>query len=680
MTGTRRVAIVQARTGSTRLPGKVLARLGEFSALGLIVHRLRGATSVDAIAVAVPTGPTDDDLARHAESIGVPVVRGPEHDVLSRFVHAAEHMGADVVVRITGDCPLIDPGLVDATVERLLSSGADYASNVDPPTFPDGLDVEAMQMTALLDAANRASSDHDREHVTAFLRDPANGYTHAAVTGDVDWSRERWTLDTEADLAVLQRVLAEIGHADFSWRDVLHLRLRRPEIFSLAERPSAAGREGQSTGQALWERAQQVIPGGSMLLSKKPDLTLPGRWPVYFAGSQGCTVTDLDGRSFFDFLYMGLGTNVLGYRHPEVDSAVADAIARGNHTTLLSPEEVELAERLTDLHPWSDMARFTRSGGEAVAVAVRIARAASGREKVLFCGYHGWHDWYLAANLRSPDALDEHLIPGLSPYGVPSSLTGTAFSFRQNDLSTFQRLADEHRPGVIIMEVMRNEPPAPGFLEAIREAASRLGSVLIFDECTSGFRETFGGLHKKFEVNPDIAVFGKALGNGYAVAAVVGRREVMECAAESFISSTFWTGRIGSSAALKALDVMERERSWEYLTRIGDRVARGWEAVAASHGVPLHVTGMAPLPAFLIGVDGQSDAYRTLVSQEMLDAGFLAGGAYYASLAHSEALVDRYLEALDPAISRVARCIAGRESVDGVLAEGSAVVGFGRLN
>ena len=241
-----------------------------------------------------------------------------------------------------------------------------------------------------------------------------------------------------------------------------------------------------------------------MLLSKRSEMYLPQGWPAYFDRTQGCSIWDLDGREFTDMSLMGVGTNILGYSHPEVDQAVLDTVRKGNLSTLNAPEEVYLAEKLIELHPWADMARYARSGGEICAIAVRIARAATGKDKVAFCGYHGWHDWYLAANLGEDDSLDGHLLPGLDPNGVPRALVGTSIPFQFNNLEQLTNiLRGDPEIGAIYMEVQRSDPPAPGFLEGVRTLATQHNAVLIFDECTSGFRETFGGIHKKYKVEPE---------------------------------------------------------------------------------------------------------------------------------------------------------------------------------
>ena len=431
-------------------------------------------------------------------------------------------------------------------------------------------------------------------------------------------------------------------------------------------------------GQDLWQRARRRIAGGNMLLSKRPEMFLPDGWPAYFSRAEGCHVWDLDGRQLIDMSLMSVGTNTLGYGNRAVDDAVRRVVDLGNMSTLNAPEEVELAERLIALHPWADMARFARTGGEANAIAIRIARAASGRDGVAICGYHGWHDWYLAANLGDAAGLDGHLLPGLDPAGVPRHLLGSIHPFAYNDIAALTALVRDHAIGVIKMEVSRNADPAPGFLAAVRDLASANGIVLIFDECTSGFRQSFGGLHKLYGVDPDMAVFGKALGNGYAVTAVIGTEAVMQAAQTSFISSTFWTERIGSAAALATLDEMERLTSWEAITATGRDITARWKTLAARHGLSITTSGLPALTSFAFPGDNAL-GYKNSITQEMLKSGYLAATAVYTCTAHTPAIVDGYFDALDPVFALIADCEAGRDLatlLDGPVCHG----GFKRLN
>jgi len=672
------VAIVQARMGSTRFPNKVMRPICGVPMIGLLLGRLSQAKRIEQIVLATSSDPRNDLLVQYVRNLGFEVYRGSEDDVLDRYYQAAKMAEADVVVRITGDCPLIDPKLVDAVVTLFLETGVDYASNTMPPTYPDGLDVAVFTFKALETAWHQAIEPRQREHVTPYIRETGR-FTRVNHTHETDCSNERWTVDEPDDFEVVRKIFEHFNpRRDFSWLEVLALRQECPELF--AANRHLIRNEGLclGTGQKLWKRAKRVIPGGNMLLSKRAEMFLPERWPAYFSRAKGCRVWDLDGHEYIDMSIMGIGTNTLGYGHPEVDGAVRDVIATGNMSTFNCPEEVYLAERLVELHPWADMVRLARSGGEANAIGIRIARAASGRDKVAFCGYHGWHDWYLAANLGDEQSLDGHLLPGLEPKGVPRSLRGSVLPFNYNDFSELEALVHKHDIGVIKMEVSRNMGPKEGFLEDVRQLATDRDIVLIFDECTSGFRQTFGGLHKYYGVEPDMAIFGKALGNGYAISAVVGRREVMEVAQSTFISSTFWTERIGPAAALKTLEVMEREKSWERITGTGRDIGRRWLALAKKHDLPIQVRGLPALSSFNFMVPDMLK-YKTLITQEMLKKGYLAANLIYVCTEHTPEVVDAYFDELDPIFALIAECESGR-SVDDLLEGPVCHAGFKRLN
>ena len=430
-------------------------------------------------------------------------------------------------------------------------------------------------------------------------------------------------------------------------------------------------------GQKLYSKAKQIVAGGNMLLSKRPEMFLPEQWPSYFSKSKGCEVWDLDGNKYIDTLMMP-GTNSLGYNYEEIDEAVKDTINSGNMSTLNAPEEVELTERLVELHPWADMARFARSGGEANSVAIRLARAASGKDNVAFCGYHGWHDWYLASNLSDTKGLDGHLLPGLNPHGVPKNLKDSVHPFEYNNFDKLEELVKTKNIGVIKMEVYRNKEPENNFLHRVRKLANQHNIVLVFDECTSGFRKNYGGLHKLYDVEPDVAMFGKALGNGYAVTAVLGKREVMQAAEKSFISSTFWTERIGSSAALATLKAMDKEKSWEKITSTGENVNQEWLKLSQEFELPITISGLAALTTFTFKSDNAL-AYKTLITQEMLKKGYLAATAVYVCTAHTPDIIKTYLENLKPIFQTIKECEEGRDVMK--LLEGPiAHNGFKRLN
>jgi glutamate-1-semialdehyde 2,1-aminomutase len=408
-------------------------------------------------------------------------------------------------------------------------------------------------------------------------------------------------------------------------------------------------------GQQLYRRAKAILPGGAQLLGKRAEMYLPELWPAYYERASGCEVWDLDGRRYLDFTMVGIGTSVLGYADPDVERAVVAAVRASPMNTLNAPEEVELAERLLELHPWADMVGYARTGGEIMAKAIRIARAATGRDEIAFSGYHGWHDWYLSVNL-SGEGLAGHLLPGLAPEGVPKGLAQTTHPFAYGDLDALGRIVDQRgkRLAAIVMEPVRESGPPPGFLEGVRAVAKRIGAVLIFDEITSGFRVVTGGAHLSLGIEPDMATFAKAMANGFAMAAVVGRRDVMEAVSRTFISSAFFTERVGPAAALATVEKHRRLDAGSILIATGRRVQEGWRRAAERAGLPLVVSGIPPLASFSFA-DADAPALTTLFIQELLSRGFLASDRFYPTVRHEEAHVAAYLEAVDAAFATIAR-------------------------
>lgn len=432
-------------------------------------------------------------------------------------------------------------------------------------------------------------------------------------------------------------------------------------------------------GQNLYEKAKRLIPGGTMLLSKRPEMFLPDYWPSYYSEAKGCIIKDLDGKDLIDMSIMGIGTNTLGYGNENVDNAVMETVRKGNMSSLNCPEEVYLAEKMVELNPWADMVRFARSGGEANSIAIRIARAATGKDKVAICGYHGWHDWYLSANHNGGDELSGHLISGLSPKGVPKNLKNTVFPFNYNNFEELETIVNTQDIGVIKMEVVRNFGPEDNFLQKVRDLATKNNIVLIFDECTSGFRETFGGIYKKYGVEPDMAMYGKTIGNGYALTAVVGKRSVMETAQTSFISSTFWTERIGPTAALATLDEMEKIKSWEIITETGKKMQEGWNNLADNNGLSISIAGIPALSTFSFNSENNLH-YKTYITQEMLKKGFLASTHFYASVAHEEKHLNSYFENLNEVFKTINKCETGDKYIEDLLDGPVCHSGFKRLN
>jgi glutamate-1-semialdehyde 2,1-aminomutase len=429
-----------------------------------------------------------------------------------------------------------------------------------------------------------------------------------------------------------------------------------------------------------YERGKRRIAGLTQLLSKRPDQFAPGVWPTYFSKACGTEIWDLDGCHYLDMSISGIGANVLGYCDSEVDSAVIKSVQSGNSSSLNAPEEIELAELLCDIHSWADKVRFTRSGGEALAVAVRIARAQTGRDRIAFCGYHGWSDWYLAANLSSDDSLSGHLLPGLSPLGVPKGLRGTALPFRYNKIDELKAIFELY-PGevaAVVMEPLRNEMPEQGFLEEVKLLTKSAGAILVFDEVSSGFRLNPGGAHLQIGIEPDMAVFAKAISNGYPMAAIIGKSEVMDAVERTFISSTYWTDRIGPAAALATIKKYQRENVHLHLSAIGKTVQDFWIQAAKEADLSINVYGIYPMSYFSFnGLEAQ--AMMTFYVQEMLKHGFLASNRFYANYAQHPEHLEKFGIAMRKVFNDIA-FFSNQGSIANQLIGGISQPGFHRLN
>ena len=645
-------AIIQARMGSTRLPGKSLADLAGKPMALRVVERVRRSRLANLTALATTTDAADDPLASAAADWGALCVRGHPTDVLDRYRQAAEVLDADVIARVTGDCPMLDPDVLDQVIERFLAGDCDYASNVLRYTYPDGLDVEVFSRAALERAWREAEKPSEREHVTPYLRLHPS-FRRASVENAVDLSGRqlRWTVDDPADLTFARAVYRELGD-DFGMNDVLALLERRPELLTMNN--ASSSNEGyyrslydQATTappaprrlerSAEWfERAKQVIPGCAQTFSKGHTQHIPGVSPLLLQRGQGCRVWDVDGNEYIDYI-QGLLPNILGYAHPEVNAAASAQYAQGHSFSLPHPLEIELAERLTRLIPCAEMVRFGKNGSDATSGAVRAARAYTGRDRVACCGYHGWQDWYIGSTPRNA--------------GVPQAVRDLTHKFAYNDLKSLETTLEAH-PGefaAVILEPFNFTEPQPGFLQGVKDLAHRHGALLIFDEICVGFHFGLGGAQKLFGVTPDLACFGKAMGNGYPIACVVGRTDVMNVFAEIFFSFTFG-GEVASLAAtMKVLDLLEQTDALARIESQGRRIQDGFNTLAASAGLS-HRFRCVGRPNWslvqYLGADGKDCLLtRSLFQQEAVKRGVLLLATHNMSAAHGDADVEQTLEA-----------------------------------
>lgn len=427
-----------------------------------------------------------------------------------------------------------------------------------------------------------------------------------------------------------------------------------------------------------WNIAKKLIPGGNMILSKRPQMMLPDHWPVYYKQTKGCKIRDIDGNEFYDLSLMGVGTNVLGYRNKYIDRKIIKVIKEGNISSLNNLYEVKLAKELLKIHPWANQAKFARTGGEANAMAIRIARAATKNGKIAVCGYHGWHDWYLAANIKNKNNLNSHLLKNIPVNGVPKELKKNIFTFEFNDFDRLKYLVETKKVKIIKMEVRRNYEPKKNFLKKVRNLSNKHKVVLIFDECTSGFRQTLGGLHKTYKVNPDMAIFGKALGNGYPINAIIGKKKFMKFAEKTFISSTFLSEAIGPAAALETIKFMKKNKTYNLILKKGVEVKKKWKSISINSGVKIEIFGLEAIPKFRF-IHKDSNLLKTIFTFEMLKRGFLASTAIYLSIAHTNKILNKYFKNVEQVFTKMSIDIKNN-NYENKYKFKEAKKDFGRLN
>jgi len=642
---TRTVAIIQARMGSRRLPGKVLTDIGDGTVLSYLARRLRDARKLDAICIATSKLTEDDPVADAAAELADFCVRGPADDVLGRYALAAEHTAADRIVRITADCPFVDPAIVDAAVALSVESGAEYCSNVMKRSYPDGLDVEVFTRDALLRCEQECLDPALREHVTPYMRTghyanrKTGTFSLAHLTASCDFSHLRWTLDTEEDLGFVRAVVEAI-RPDFSWLDLVALLTRQPHLLSwnrskrfrigaLAAQDQAAERGSLESRYAIsdeiFDRVIKNVPLASQTFSKSHFQIVRGAGPLFMDRGYGARCWDVDGNGYVDYV-MGLLPVVLGHCDPDVDAAIIRQMERGQTLSLPTPIEGELADVLIAEIPSAEMVRFGKNGSDVTSAAIRLARAHTGRERVLVAGYHGWHDWYIGTTTRD--------------LGVPQAVAALTKKIPFNDLD---RAAEEIRKGdvaAIILEPAGAVDPADGYLEGLRDLTFQHGTVLIFDEIVTGFRVDMGGAQKLFGVTPDLSTFGKAIANGMPLSAVVGSKAIMQHMDDIFFSGTFGGECLSLAAALATIRKLKSSNAVARMKAFGRDISAALNLVIAEAGLSdyLRFEGADWWPRVAVKTPAGLDAnlFKSLMRQEMHAHGVFFASSLNLSLSHCQ--------------------------------------------
>ena len=634
------VAIVQARMGSSRLHGKVLKKLGNSSVLDFLIYRLSKSSSIDDIVIATSTNDVDQEICDHFQGTNINVFRGSEEDVLSRYVDAAKKYKADIIVRITGDCPFVDPDLVDDCVNKIKGTNIDYVSNCNKVTnpLPDGFDVEVFTMKSFLLLQKISITSAYKEHVT-FGYFKTNLFLTESIEYNQNFGHFRLTLDYKEDYIVISKLAKKMKSDFWGWKKICTFLSKNNEITSL---------NAHIIRNASWEESlnndyensilndlsrDSAIANSSGLLSKRADQFSPGLWPKNYIKSKGQVIWAEDNKLYLDYSIGGIGATTLGYACNYVDERVIDSIENGSATSLNSNLEIIATQKLINTIPWIESARYTRSGGEASTLAIRLARAKTGRSKILFSGYHGWHDWYLSAAFNHK--LGNHLLDDIPISGVPKELAGTSIPFEYGGIEEFSNHIEQNKDEIaaVILEPMRYTMPDKNFLAHIRKICNEENIIMIFDEISSGFRFNNNATHLDVDIIPDIVVFSKALGNGYPIACIGGNREVMEAAKNSFISSTTHTESIGFAAMIAVLDFYKENDVAYLLGEKGSSIKNIVVSVAKKCDLDIKIKGLNQLWSWSFNLEDELNRkLQTYVTEQMLMRSILFSNRFYSTL------------------------------------------------
>ncbi len=673
------VAIIQARMNSSRLPGKVLADVAGRPMLWRVIQRVKRAVTVKRVMVATSDHRADDAIVDFCRMHEIALFRGSETDVLDRYYQAAQSCAAQTVVRITGDCPLIDSAVIDKVVEHFFHSGSDYAANTLLSTYPDGLDTEVFSFAALQTAWQDAHLPAEREHVTRYFH-TSGRFRVANVASDFDPAagQMRWTVDEPRDLEFVRAIFARFKERPFTCHEVLRLLRQAPELSDLdngriggairnegyyksliEEPPLAATRRDLRRSYELKAQAQRLIPSCTQTFSKGPSQFVQGVAPVFLERASGSHVWDVDGNEYVDYP-MALGPVILGHDYPAVSDALLRQLNDGISFSLPHRLEMEVAQLLTEIIPCAEMVRFGKNGSDVTSAAVRVARAYTGREIIACCGYHGWQDWYIGTTTRRQ--------------GVPRAVQALTRTFDYNDIDSLKRIFAEHAGQVaaVIMEPVGIELPRDGFLSAVQELTGRAGALLVFDEVVTGFRLALGGAQQYFGVTPDLGCFGKAMGNGLPISAIVGRRDIMKLFDEVFFSFTFGGETLSLAAARATIETMRREPVIAHLWEQGRQLKDGFNVLARLYGIERNAECVG-LPPHTVTVfrsdDGQESLLlKSLFAQECLKRSVLFSGVQNICFSHSAGDIDTTLRVFRTAMEILAQAIKfnnARERLEG---------------
>lgn len=649
----KKVAIIQARMGSTRFPGKVLETLGDKPVLAWVIEAAKKIPTIDEVVVATSDLDADQGIYDWCQQNAVNVMRGSETDVLARYYEAARHTKADVIVRITADCPLLDANIAGQVLYLVSQGHADYASNTLPPTWPDGLDCEAFTRQALEKAHTQAHRTSDREHVTPYIKNNQHKFKVLNVSAPIPGlQNHRWTIDSQEDLTFIERLI-EAAKDKATTYDYLNCLRKHPEIvqppykrnegFDKSLKAETVTCKDFKNSKLLLEKALKTIPLGSQTFSKSYIQFPENNAPHFLTHGQGSHVWDVDGNEYID-LVSALLPVVLGYNDVDVNYAIQSQLQKGISFSLSTDLEIQLAEKLCTIIPSAEKVRFAKNGTDVTSAAIRLARAYTGRDKVMVCGYHGWQDWSIGTTTRNK--------------GVPKAVSDLSIAVPYNDLSYIETLLKTETFAGIIMEPCNAVEPAEGYLQGVKNLCEQYGSLLIFDEVITGFRFSLGGAQTHFGVTPHLSSFGKAMGNGMPISAIVGQNHIMKEMEEIFFSGTFGGEALSLAAALATIDKLEKTKAIDHLWSYGKNLGETVNTLILKHDLDkaIKLSGYAPWKIFQFLDHPKASAFeiKTLFIQEMIKRGILISSSFNINFSHGELEKYKIKEAIEEVFCLIA--------------------------
>jgi len=631
------IGIIQVRMGSSRLPNKALEDLSGISAIERMIKRVKLSKKISKLYIATGVSEQNSILVNKIKKIkGVHIYRGDDNNVLERFYKIAILERADIIVRLTGDCPLIDPNIIDKVINLIISDNSDYSANIINRTYPDGLDVEAFTLKTLKHTYSMVKDKYSKEHVTTYMHGLSKNskfkgkFKISSLENKVNFSDLRWTLDEEKDLEFLKIIFANIKN-NASWQEIISFLLSEPLV--IMRNKEVPINEGVTTkknaskfykSNQYFKRTNNKIPLASQTFSKSYMQWPKGAAPLFIDRGQGAKVIDIDGNHYIDYV-LGLLPVSLGYCDYDVDMAVIKQVNKGSIFSMPSKLETELAEKLIEIIPSAEMVRYGKNGSDVTTAAIRLARAYTGKDLIAVSGYHGWHDWSIGQTTRD--------------LGVPKAVKKLTKNFYFNDLESLNKLIRKfpNKFAAIIIEPAGLTPTNIPFLKGLKKICKQEKIVLIFDEIISGFRIDIGGAQKFYGVVPDLSCFGKSMANGYPLSALVGKRKIMQLMEEIFFSTTFGGEAISIAASIATINKMQKLDTIKKVKQHGKKLINSVKKIILNNNMEdyINISNIDWWPQLILNSPLQDkNLFTSLVRQEFLKNGLILASTFNLCYEH----------------------------------------------